>query len=54
MGGAMQSYHYRLRMGEYAFLKEVSALGVQAGRETSLGISGAKVFASPLGSILWF
>ncbi len=43
MGGAMQSYHYRLRMGEYAFLKEVSALGVQAGRETSLGISGANL-----------
>ncbi len=43
MGGAMQRYHYRLRMGEYAFLTEVSALGVQAGRETSLRVSGANL-----------
>ena len=43
MGGGMQRYHYRLRMGEYPFLKGVSALGVQAGRETSLKVSGANL-----------
>ena len=43
MGGAMQGYHYRLRMGEYPFLTEVSALGVRAGRETSLEVSGANL-----------
>ena len=43
MGGAMQRYHYRLRMGEYPFLTEVSALGVRAGRETSLEVSGANL-----------
>ncbi len=43
MGGAMQRHHYRLRMGEYSFLTEVSVLGVQAGRETSLKVSGANL-----------
>ncbi len=46
MGGAMQRYHYRLRMGEYPFLTEVSALGVQAGRETSLKVSGVNLAAT--------
>lgn len=43
MGGAMQSHYYRLIMGEYPYLEGVYPLGVQAGNESTLGVTGANL-----------